>query len=182
MIDPNIDLEPLSFNNWDIKTYGKGTAYPFIVVDNWYLPFEEKSIWSEIEFYERNIFIKESSEGPDATVATHNNISKAKNKRIFLGKLYRNPSTSHINNFLYKQRSEEFKKLLKENCNPYYRSFEASNGDSSMVSFYSDGDYYDTHYDSPAWTCLIWMVKEPKFFDAGDFELTDRIHKIELKY
>ena len=65
MIDPNIDLEPLSFNNWDIKTYGKGTAYPFIVVDNWYLPFEEKSIWSEIEFYERNIFIKESSEGPD---------------------------------------------------------------------------------------------------------------------
>ena len=178
MIDPNIDLEPLSFNNWDIKTYGKGTAYPFIVVDNWYLPFEEKSIWSEIEFYERNIFIKESSEGPDATVATHNNISKAKNKRIFLGKLYRNPSTSHINNFLYKQRSEEFKKLLKENCNPYYRSFEASNGDSTMVSFYSDGDYYDTHYDSPAWTCLIWMVKEPKFFDGGDFELTDINHKI----
>ena len=50
-----------------------------------------------------------------------------------------------------------------------------------MVSFYSDDDYYDTHYDSPAWTCLIWMVKEPKFFDGGDFELTDINHKIELK-
>ena len=181
-IAENYDLEPASFKNWDIKMYGKGTPYPFILVDNWYLPFEEKSIWSEIEFYERNIFIRESSEGPDATVATHdNNISKAKNKRIFLGKLYRDPSTSHINNCLYKQRSEEFRKLLRDNCAPYYRSFEASNADSSMVSFYSDGDYYYTHYDSPAWTCLIWMVKEPKIFDGGDFELTDINHKIELK-
>ena len=53
-IAENYDLEPASFKNWDIKMYGKGTPYPFILVDNWYLPFEEKSIWSEIEFYERN--------------------------------------------------------------------------------------------------------------------------------
>ena len=52
------EKETISYDNWEIQRYGKGTPYPFILVDNWYLPFEEKSIWSEIEFYERNIFIR----------------------------------------------------------------------------------------------------------------------------
>ena len=36
-----IPLEPVSFDNWDIQIYGKDTRYPFIVVDNWYLPHEK---------------------------------------------------------------------------------------------------------------------------------------------
>ena len=107
------------------------------------------------------------------------------NKRIFLGKLYRNSEyaskASHINNCLYKQRSPEFKSILKENCLPYYRSFESSNADNTMLTFYNDSDYYNTHYDSLSWTCLIWMVNEPRTFDGGDFELTDINQTIELK-
>ena len=171
--------------NWHVKRYGKDTPYPFIVVDNWYLPDEERAVWSEIEFYISNPFILESTD-EDTTVARYDdNTSKAKSKRIFLGKIYRNTEyaikTSHINNCLYKQRTQEFKNILEENCLPYYRSFESSNADNTMLTFYRDTDYYHTHYDSLSWTCLIWMVKEPRTFDGGDFELTDINQTIELK-
>ena len=176
------EQETISYDNWEIQRYGKGTPYPFLIFDNWYLPHEEKAVWSEIEFYIRNPFIQRSADEPESVVATYDDKTpKAKNTRIFLNELYRNTGASHINNCLYKQRSKIFNSILEENCLPYYRSFEASNADSTMLSFYRDDDHYDTHYDSPSWTCLIWMVKEPKHFDGGDFEFTDINHKIELK-
>ena len=181
-IETNIDLEPVSFDNWDIKTYGKGTSHPFIVVDNWYLPYEEKAIWAEIEFYLRNPFIQKSADKNDSSVATYKDkTSKAKNTRIFLTELYKNHSTSHINNCLYKQRSPEFKEVLKENCLPYYRTFHESNAEHTMLSFYTNEDHYDTHYDSSAWTCLIWMVNSKLSFEGGDFEFPEINHRIELK-
>ena len=154
------EQETISYDNWEIQRYGKGTPYPFLIFDNWYLPHEEKAVWSEIEFYIRNPFIQRYADDPQSVVATYDdNTSKAKNTRIFLNELYRNRDASHINNCLYKQRSKIFNSILEENCLPYYRSFEASNADATMLSFYRDHDYYHTHYDSPSWTCLIWMVK-----------------------
>ena len=52
------EQEIISYDNWEIQRYGKGTPYPFIIIDNWYLPHEEKAVWSEIEFYIRNPFIQ----------------------------------------------------------------------------------------------------------------------------
>ena len=176
-----IPLEPVSFDNWDIKIYGKDTRYPFIVVDNWYLPHEEDAVWTELEFYLRNPFIFESADDPQGVAARIHGVSQAKNKRLFLGKLYQQQNTSHINYCLYKQRYSKFNDILLENCLPYYRSFEACNAESTMVSFYNHDDYYHTHYDCTAWTCLIWMVDESKRFDGGDFEFTEINHKIELK-
>ena len=176
------EQETISYDNWEIQRYGKGTPYPFLIFDNWYLPHEEKAVWSEIEFYMRNPFIQRPADDPYSASARYGDkTSKAKNTRVFISELYKVTGASHINNCLYKQRSKIFHSILEENCLPYYRSFEASNADSTMLSFYRDDDHYDTHYDSPSWTCLIWMVKEPKHFDGGDFEFTDINHKIELK-
>ncbi len=176
------EQETISYDNWEIQRYGKGTPYPFLIFDNWYLPHEEKAVWSEIEFYMRNPLIQRPADDPYSASAYYDDkTSKAKNTRVFISELYKVTGASHINNCLYKQRSKIFHSILEENCLPYYRSFEASNADSTMLSFYRDDDHYDTHYDSPSWTCLIWMVKEPKHFDGGDFEFTDINHKIELK-
>ena len=176
------EQETISYDNWEIQRYGKGTPYPFLIFDNWYLPHEEKAVWSEIEFYMRNPLIQRPADDPYSASAYYDDkTSKAKNTRVFISELYKVTGASHINNCLYKQRSKIFHSILEENCLQYYRSFEASNADSTMLSFYRDDDHYDTHYDSPSWTCLIWMVKEPKHFDGGDFEFTDINHKIELK-
>ncbi len=176
------ELERLSFSKWDIKTYGKGTAYPFVVIDNWYLPHEEKLVWSEIDFLISNPLFGEMADDSSEEVAKYDGKkSKAMNKRIFYNKYFRDTRISHIVNCMYKQRSREFNEILYENCLPYYRNFQDSNVDSTFLSFYGDNDYYDTHCDTSFFTCLIWMVKEPRRFDGGDFELTDIDHMIELK-
>ena len=177
-----VELERLSFFNWDIKTYGKGTAYPFVVIDNWYLPHEEKLVWTEIDFLISNPLFEEMVGDSVEAVATYDGKkSKAMNKRIFYHKYFLDIRISHIVNCMYKQRSREFHKILLENCLPYYRNFEDSNADSTFLSIYGDNDHYDTHCDSSLFTCLIWMVKEPRRFSGGDFELTDINHMIELK-
>ena len=72
-------------DNWEIQTFGKGTPYPFVLVDNWYLPHEEEAVWSEIDFYMRNAFIFKPTDDTDPTVARDSyNKSKAKNQRVFL--------------------------------------------------------------------------------------------------
>ena len=52
------EQETISYDHWEIQRYGKGTPYPFLIFDNWYLPHEEKAVWSEIEFYMRNPLIQ----------------------------------------------------------------------------------------------------------------------------
>ena len=168
------ELERLSFFNWDVTTYGKGTAYPFVVVDNWYLPHEEKLVWSEIDFLISNPLIGEMANDPGADVATYDGKkSKAMNRRIFYNHYFSDKKVSHIVNCLYKQKSRQFNDILFKNCLPYYRHFKDCNADSTFLSFYGDNDYYDTHWDVSFFTCLIWMVKEPRRFDGGNFELTD---------
>ena len=169
-------------DKWEIQTFGKGTPYPFVLVDNWYLPHEEEAVWSEIDFYMRNAFIFKPTDDNDRSVARDlHNKPKAKNQRVFLDDLYKHQGASHIINCTYKQRTDEFKNILNENCLPYYRSLRETNTDRTLLTWYGDGDYYDTHWDATVWTCLIWMIHENKFFDGGDFEFTDINHKIELK-
>ena len=169
-------------DSWKIKIFGKGTTYPFVLIDNWFLPHEEEAVWSEIDFYLRNAFIFKSAGSEEDSVARNpDKTSKAQNKRLFLDDLYKNRGASHIINCSYKQRQPFFKKLLEENCQPYYRSLSQTNTDRTMLTVYGDGDHYNTHFDATVWTCLIWLVQEPKFFDGGDFEFTDINEVIELK-
>ena len=78
------EQETISYDNWEIQRYGKGTPYPFIIIDNWYLPHEEKAVWSEIEFYIRNPFIQRSADEPESVVATYDDKTpKAKIQEFF---------------------------------------------------------------------------------------------------
>ena len=64
---------------------------------------------------------------------------------------------------------------------PYGRSFLSSNIHSSLLSYYEDNDHYDAHHDVFLWTNLIWMVREPRLFDGGDFKLNEPDVEIKLK-
>ena len=37
--------------NWKAQVPTEDTRWPFIVIDNWYLPNEEENVWKELEFY-----------------------------------------------------------------------------------------------------------------------------------
>jgi len=56
-----------------------------------------------------------------------------------------------------------------------------SNFDSSMLSYYEEKDFYKPHHDTVLWTCLIWMVREPRLFDGGDFKMVEPDVEVKLK-
>ncbi len=171
-------LEPPQ-QNWEVQIQKDGET-PFIVIDNWYTPYEEKNVWKELDFYAS----QENVERAENTyVATHDDGKpKSKASRFHIQEFY-TPSgrqRSHIFNNMYKIRVPEFHNMVRE-IKPFYRSFLSTNADSTLISYYEDSEYYESHWDDYAWTMLIWFVREPRLFDGGDFTFTDSKLKVKLK-
>ena len=36
---------------WDVKVVNDNPTFPFVVIDNWYTPEEEKAVWKELDFF-----------------------------------------------------------------------------------------------------------------------------------
>jgi len=166
--------------NWDVKVIKDDPTYPFIVIDNWYNSNEEKAVWKELDFFCATP--KEQIDRAENTIVARddNGVSKSNAYRFYLEEFYKKREISPILNCTYKQRTDQFHKIIKE-CLPYSRSFHSSNFDTGMVSYYEEKDHYKPHHDTMLWTCLIWMVREPRLFDGGNFRIDDIDTEIKLK-
>jgi len=166
---------------WDVKVVNDNPTFPFVVVDNWYTPTEEKAVWKELDFFSTTP--KDHIDRAENTVVARDPDGTAKSNayRFYINDFYKKHSVSPILNCMYKQKTPEFHKILEDNCMPYARSFLSSNGDSSLLSYYEENDHYKPHHDTFAWTCLIWMVREPRLFDGGDFKLNEPDIEVKLK-
>ena len=163
---------------WRVEAVLDDIRYPYVVADNWYTEEEEKCIWKELDFYS-TMGQKERAED---NCAEKNGMPLANSYRFYVENYYKE-TYKHISTILsgdYKVRSVEFHKIV-EKCLPYYRSFDTTNRTSTIISYYEENDHYKPHSDHFAWTMLIWMVKEPKHFDGGDFKLIEPGHEIKLK-
>jgi len=150
------------------------------VIDNWYTPNEEKAVWKELDFF--SVTPKDQIKRAENTIVARDpdGISLSKAYRYYIEDYYKNRQVSPIINCTYKQKTLKFHNIIKE-CMPYARNFSSSNGDSTLISYYEENDYYDAHHDVFQWTCLIWMVREPRLFDGGDFKLTEPDIEVKLK-
>lgn len=166
---------------WDVKVVNDNPVFPFVVIDNWYTPEEEKAVWKELDFFCATP--KENIDRAENTiVARHpDGTSKSKAFRFYIENFYQKRNLSPIINSMYKQRTSQFKKILEDNCMPYARSFATTNADSSLISYYEENDHYTPHHDVFQWTNLIWMVREPRLFNGGDFKLTEPDIEVKLK-
>jgi len=166
---------------WDIKVINDNPVFPFLVIDNWYTPAEEKAVWKELDFLSSRP--REVTDRAENTiVAKHKDgSSKSKAYRFYLESYYNMREISPILNCMYKQRTSDFHKIINDGCMPYARGFGSSNFDSTLLSYYEENDHYDTHHDTNLWTCLIWMVREPRLFDGGDFKLNEPDIEVKLK-
>tara|TARA_R110001592_G_scaffold257436_1_gene521016 strand:- start:385 stop:1044 length:660 start_codon:yes stop_codon:yes gene_type:complete len=167
--------------NWKVQVVNDNPIYPFVVIDNWYTPNEEKAVWKELDFLSTTP--KNQIDRAENTIVARDpeGIAKSNAYRFYITQFYKQHSVSPILNCMYKQRTPEFHKIVEDNCMPYARSFMSSNGDSSLISYYEENDYYKPHHDSYAWTCLIWMVREPRLFTGGDFKLNEPDIEVKLK-
>jgi|TARA_R110002167_G_scaffold205087_1_gene409103 Rps23 Pro-64 3,4-dihydroxylase Tpa1-like proline 4-hydroxylase len=167
--------------NWDVTVVNDNPIFPFVVIDNWYTPNEEKAVWKELDFF--SVTPKDQIERAEKGVVARfkDGTSKSKAYRFYINQFYEKPEISPILNCMYKQKTPEFHKIIEDNCMPHARSFTSSNSDSSLLSYYEENDYYKPHHDVYSWTCLIWMVREPRLFDGGNFKINEPDVEVKLK-
>ena len=165
---------------WDVKVVNDNPTFPFVVIDNWYTPEEEKAVWKELDFFSATP--RDQIARAENTVVARNDDGSPKSTayRFYINEYYKKPNISPILNNMYKQKTLEFHNII-DKCNPYSRSFLSSNNDSSLISYYEENDHYEPHHDTFLWTCLIWMVREPRLFNGGDFKLNEPDIEVKLK-
>jgi len=165
---------------WDVKIINDNPVFPFLVIDNWYTPNEEKAVWKELDFFSATP--KENTDRAENTIVAKypDGTPKSHAYRYYLEGFYEKRELSPILNCMYKQRTPEFHNII-DKILPYSRMFLGSNKDSSLISYYEEKDHYESHHDAFQWTCLIWMVREPRLFDGGDFKLDESDIEVKLK-
>lgn len=142
--------------------------FPFIVIDNWYSKSEEIAVWKELDYYFCNNHFYKRAEN-ESDIARIDGEALGKTNRLYLDNIYNNRRHSIIMNMMYKQRSDQFKDILKKTFINHY-TFNQTDRDSTLVSYYEDSDYYNRHNDTARFTCLIWLHKTDKpVFEGGDF-------------
>jgi Rps23 Pro-64 3,4-dihydroxylase Tpa1-like proline 4-hydroxylase len=154
---------------------------PYLVIDNWFSEKELNSIWKELEFYSEREKLARSEDNLTVTPTDLQKNPLAFSYRIYLDNFYkfekRNIST--ILNCQKKFQTLDFYDKIKSI--PMARQFPNTNGDTSQVSYYENGDHFKSHYDVFQFTILIWLFKEPKKFEGGDLLFDELNEKIEVK-
>jgi len=154
--------------------------FPFIVIDNWYSESEEFAVWRELDYYFCNNHFYKRAEN-ESDIARKDGEALGKTNRLYLDNIYNNRKHSIIINMMYKQRSKQFKSLLEKTFVNHY-TFGQTDRDSTMISYYEDNDYYNSHIDTARFTCLIWLHKMDKpVFKDGNFILEQADTTIKFK-
>jgi Rps23 Pro-64 3,4-dihydroxylase Tpa1-like proline 4-hydroxylase len=158
-------------------------TYPFLIIDNWYSPDELKKIWKELDFY--HSLGRENIDRAEKTVIAKDSDGKPKGKsyRFYIDPIYSfiGRNKSNILNCREKFQKKEFHKKIEEHLKDYREFFPSTNADRTFVSYYENEDFYDEHFDSASFTMLIWLHKEPKMYQGGDFEIVNSNTIIESK-
>jgi Rps23 Pro-64 3,4-dihydroxylase Tpa1-like proline 4-hydroxylase len=157
--------------------------FPHLIVDDWFDEQEYKQVWSELNFYLANKKnLVRSEDTPE--VAYVDNKPIGHNARCYPDLIFAEDQRkySHIMTLVDKFRTEWFHDLGKQTFeNGQFNSFTSSNRDTTMISYYESGDRYHTHFDTCAFTSLIWLHKKPKGYSGGDFYIDKPKIKIDCK-
>jgi len=146
----------------ELKFYYISNNIDAVVIDNFYTKEQLDIVLSEC------ISLIPLMLPPDKTASATgiNNAYIKNNHGTFIDE-----STSKIasfdNNII---QSDAVKNQLMK-FNSMYKIFRNINDSSTLVSYYTDGDYYDTHTDFAIFSMLVWVYKEPKQFFGGEIIL-----------
>ena len=171
------------FTEIEVINYNKN--FPYIIVDNFYDKNELDLIWKELDFFLD--FDGDKLEDPKDTGSARDNEGEVikKNKGIFLDSFY-GDRAYHVSNILRCSRKlyNNWEKIVGKNPNWYFKMLNGSNDylnyDTTLLSYYEDSDYYESHTDTAILTIVTWFYKEPKGFVGGDFILNAKKDKHPL--
>lgn len=167
-----------------ILPFKENPAFPFLLIDDFYDEKEEELIWKELDFYSINKFKSSEDDKTGArAIDEKTGKSKASSYRIYLDGTYQKDAR-HISNILsvYKKIvSKEIKEVYKETT-PAWTLLDSSTRDFSQISYYDEGDHYDSHADVYGCSVIVWFYRKPKRFKGGDFYFDGPNKKIVCKH
>ena len=167
--------------NWKAQVPTEDNRWPFIVIDNWYLPNEVENVWKELDYYSTQKETGKIERAETTTVAKDDTGNPRSNAyRFYIENYYAKREVSPILNYTDKFRLREFHNLMSY-CPPFSRSFFSSNYDTSLISYYEESDHYKPHHDTFHWTALVWMAREPICFKGGDLIFPEFDTEIKFK-
>lgn len=138
--------------------------YKVIILDNFYEQHEYDTILSECLFLSKRNKLKPPE---DTNSATKNGVSLKKNSGIWLDTAY---SDRNISDILFINRKIFNPTIVNEltNIDIIYRSIGHSTRDDTLLSYYENEDFYDSHFDGSTISTISWFNKEPKSFTGGN--------------
>ena len=165
-------------NQKDITIVDKGKIFPFLYIDNWYTPEEERLIWKELDFYTSCTQL-ERAEKTSGT-ATKGGVPLSHAYRIYLEYIYTPKGFiySHIKQTEKKFTNPDLHRII-EDAMPQGVVYRGTNNGSTFVSYYEEGDYYKRHFDDGQFTHLIWFYRKPKCYSGGELKFPDSNQTVE---
>ena len=153
-----------------------------MLIDDFYDTQEQKLIWEELDSYKNDFKEDNKSGGYGVAYDVKNDRRAARLKRIYLDDRYIvHREDSNILTLYRKILSEEVLEAYRKTT-PSWRTFEITNQDCSVISYYENLDKYSEHFDKFMHTVLIWFYREPKRFDGGDLIFNQSNQIVECRH
>ena len=134
---------------------------PHCIVREYYPPDVQCAIMKELESLKPNLKTPRETGGASNFVGEN----KKSNRGMFL-----NGQDQSVILRANRKLFHEVAWELKKN-HWFYQYLETANHDSTLVSYYENGDYYETHRDTSMITAIYYTWDEPKQFEGGDISL-----------
>jgi hypothetical protein len=157
------------------------SPFPFLEVEEIFKPKKHQEVLHELKWLESgNVF-----SGPERTGTARNpdGTVKKSNRGVFMTQIYADLSLSPLYlgiqesyPYLFNQKTQ--KELWYMNL---YKQTPMYGG--SLISYYEESNYYESHADNSTYTFLFWVWDESdgKKFTGGNLKFTDFDIEIECK-
>ncbi|MBC8554843.1 MAG: hypothetical protein H8D23_34970, partial [Candidatus Brocadiales bacterium] len=152
----------------NIKLTVHTEPFHYIVVENLWTDKEHKEMFDEMLFLENKSLFKPPEE--TGTAKHEDGTNKKINTGRFIDEVWQNRDYSDI----LKHNRKLFKVFENKKIeDSWYYDGLNFNSDSTLVSYYEDACYYESHRDLTVATAVSWFFKEPKKFKGGEITFTD---------
>lgn len=156
----------------------RSNNFGYTVVDDFYTNQELDILWGELKYFTSpNRFFS-----PDMTFsATDEGELLKNNKSVPLDHFYQN--NRRMSDILRLNRKLFDTSIFEgfSNLHPYNQCIKECSLDYTLLSYYENGDYYNSHKDLSQFTALTWIYKEPKMFSGGEFSFPEDGVELEIK-
>ncbi len=150
---------------------------PVLLIKNLFSEEEKKLIIDELNFLCKDYKLL----GPEHTGTATDEDGKPKkaNRGLFLDQVYGIRNVSDILGITRRYYSEEFLSSV-EGFDPIFKYLRRSNSDSTLLSYYENKSYYESHEDHAIISIITYYWKEEKKFTGGDLTFPHHNYTVKL--